>query len=390
MHRLSTVAARQAYGAALIVLAFLLLVEPVAGQTSPDNATQPSVCKVKALKLLGWGGQSYWSPKGDSIVFNDKDAQGVYQLYTSKPDGRSKKCITCAKTADGPAVDRHKGFPAYHPSGKYIVAQVEIAIHLAPKMVTEPGSGINNQLWALTPDGKQWYQLTNYSGFNFHGVLYPRFSHNGKQLLWSTRLGKATNSDRFFGQWQLNIADFVEQPTPHLENVRQLQPGGASFYEPHGFSPDDTSIIFTADIGGANAFDLNIFRMNLKTQQVINVTKTTNDWNEHAEFSGNGKRIAYMSSRKSKTYNRKTWQKFSTEEYLMNSDGSAIVQLTNFNVPGHTEFSTERSVVASNTWSPDGSQITLEQIFSDKYDKSDLVKDRKLWVLTFAGACGNS
>jgi Tol biopolymer transport system component len=71
------------------------------------------------------------------------------------------------------------------------------------------------------------------------GILIPVFSPNGRQIAWSAR-GPG-------GHYMLKIADFVEQPQPHLGPVRTYQPGGAVYYETGSFSSDGGSLFYTSD-----------------------------------------------------------------------------------------------------------------------------------------------
>ncbi|HEC95255.1 MAG TPA: hypothetical protein ENI45_04745, partial [Thermoplasmatales archaeon] len=78
---------------------------------------QPStlVENVKLVKENGW--RVDWSPNGDLIAFDKTREDGYYDVYVMNPDGTGEKCLT-----DKPDLPKgHKGCPAWHPSGEYIV-----------------------------------------------------------------------------------------------------------------------------------------------------------------------------------------------------------------------------------------------------------------------------
>jgi Tol biopolymer transport system component len=171
-------------------------------------------------------------------------------------NGQDLRSLTSSPTPDGPAVNRHKGFAHYHPSGRYIIMQVEMPEKLIGSSssrvtsATEPGNAVWNDLWVVGVDGKGWTNLTNFTTRSLTGALSPYFSHDGRKLVYST-LRRAADKLHSFGYWDLHVADFVLEPEPHLSNDRILfsQEG---IYEPHGFSPDDTHILFSSDRDLAN------------------------------------------------------------------------------------------------------------------------------------------
>ena len=74
------------------------------------------------------------------------------------------------------------------------------------------------------------------------------------------------------------IADFVETPKPHLENIRSFQPKGKVWYETHGFSPDDSKILCTIALGGQAYKNYDIWEMDLETQELTQLTDTPDVW----------------------------------------------------------------------------------------------------------------
>lgn len=370
----------------------------VASTAGPERAAPAAVarpgegaCAVASIRYFGLAGENDWSPDGNLLVFGRRDDKGIYQLYTARPDGSAEKCISCTEVPGGPTLDRHKGFPAWHPSGRYIVAQVEMARHVPLKRLTEPGRGAWNNLWVVTPDGQRWFQLTDYPSLAPTGVLGPRFSHDGKRLFWAEKIGNATK-EAPFGQWQLDIADFVEEGgVPRLQNVQSLRPGNGLFYEAHGFMADDHQVLFTADIGLSIPFGLDIFAYDLASGELRNLTTSSNQWDEHAVSSPRGQKIAFMSSRPYPSFDPARFSVtnlsiLQTEEFLMDPDGSNWQQITYFNQPGYPESTEEHSVAAVASWSPDGASLAVAQfLVGPNYDSQAA---RRLWIVQFQGQCG--
>lgn len=157
-------------------------------------------------------------------------------------------------------------------------------------------------------------------------------THDGSKLLWSERIDSADNK---WGEWTLNIADFVTRNgQPHLENITIYQPGHTPcFYESHGFSPDDSSIIFSGNLQkDQDENHLDIYTLDLQTDELNRLTTEPNEWDEHAHYSPDGKHIIWMSSiGYTMNTERDWWNYLKTEYWMMNPDGSNKTQLTFYN-----------------------------------------------------------
>jgi len=164
----------------------------------------------------------------------------------------------------------------------------------------------------------------------------------------------------------MKLADFsIEGGEPKLENIRTLRPGvRKSFYESHSFSPDDKKILFCGNLArGQKESGMDIYEMELSSGRLNRLTKTFDDWDEHAHYSPDGAKIAWMSSRglnvKFPGIKMHEWKKYlKTELWIMDSDGSNQQRLTYFNEPGHPEYMNgARVIVSDSAWSPDGKKI---------------------------------
>jgi Tol biopolymer transport system component len=300
------------------------------------------------------GGRVDWGVN-NLIALDQQDKDGWFQVWTMKPDGTSKHCVTCGK--EFPKL--HNGNPAWHPSGKYIVFQSLDENIKVPRLweklyrlYTGPGAGVNNNIWIASANGKRAWQMTVLG--KGKGVLHPHFSHDGKTLIWA----EMTNTKPApFGSWVIRKAAFTERRDgPALTDVETLMPGNLQFYETHGFTPDDQTIVFTGKkaVGKGNALD--IYKYNLGDRELELLTDPKlGAWDEHAQVSPDGSKILWMSSMDITPNNRGPFVK--TDYWIMNIDGSNKRRITRFNDKSAPEYLRGTIVCADSSWSPDGKKF---------------------------------
>lgn len=316
---------------------------------------------VKRIKVLveSAAGRVSWSHQNNLIAFGKNGSDGYADIYTMNADGTGQVCLTCSKS-EVPQLSNDQ--PEWHPSGEYIVFQAQDPnlpfpwfLKFMEKSITQGGAGVNNNLWTVTKDGKRFYQLTHIN--NLEASLHPHFSHDGKKLFWAARVREGKRNYA----WALKVADFVvDSQGIRLVNQKVYPPFGASqkaFYESHGFTPDDRSIIFSGS-KSENVYDLDIDVMDLATSKLINLTNTPGEWDEHAILSPSGQKIVWMSSHGYPFTPTVNWAKtLLTDYWLMNSDGSGKTKLTYFNEPGYPEYSGDNVIVADSDWNREGDKI---------------------------------
>ncbi len=314
------------------------------------------------IKIIKNNGKSLdWSHTKNLIAFGKKDIDGYYDVYVMKPDGSDEKCLTC----NNPDIPKHNGNPAWHHSGEYIVFTAEKSD--APDDFDEwaiPGTGFNCDLWVMTGDGEEFYQLTDYPLTQpYKAIIHPQFSHDGKTLFWAE---KVRYGESFGGGWALKIADFaVDNNVPHIDNIVTYEPGEWNcFYESHGFSKDDNKILFSGNLkSDQTPVGLDIYEFNIETDQLTRLTDSDNDWDEHAHYSPDESKIAWMSSTgfdiEWGDISGHNWKKYLiTELWIMDVTGSNKQRVTYFNEPGYPEYMNgKRCVVSDSAWSPDGKEI---------------------------------
>lgn len=344
------------YAATFAAIAFAV-VGPVGGPAKAQSALLSST-------VISPGARVDYS-KVLNLLAIDKTgpvAGSLFATYTIRPNGSNPVCLTCGN----PLVTAgHNGNPAWHPSGKYIVFQVQdTSLEILPASwqsiayrVTNPGYGTNNNLWLMTSDGSQMWQLTHVTAGQ--GVLHAHFNPSGNLLVWANKVDY-TGPDQ---QWVINIANLTwVAGVPSLTNIRTYAPFGTNlFYETFGFSPDGSTIIFSA--GSPSQQTLNIYTYNLSTQVLTNLTNTgTGTWNEHAHFAPDSSRIIFGSNMDI-TMTRTYYVPF-LDYWSMNTDGTNKVRLTYFNDPSSPEYYQYGLVTADFDFSSSASILfgSLEEV----------------------------
>jgi Tol biopolymer transport system component len=184
---------------------------PIAKATSAAPTRAPQPASVKVTLLQENGGRVSWSHAKNLIAFDAKGRDGYADVYTIRPDGSDKRCLTCDKQE---VPQLHDGNPEWHPSGEYIVFQAQdpelkLPAGLLTNYLASPGIGINNNVWVTNadgfsgvPQGKYYYdfeiytldlatkQLTRLTE-NDEWDEHAHYSPNGKTIVWASSTGIA-------------------------------------------------------------------------------------------------------------------------------------------------------------------------------------------------------
>jgi Tol biopolymer transport system component len=320
-----------------------------------DRESRSPVVSITIIKEEA--GRLDWSHNLDLIAFDRRGEDGYYDVHVMRSDGSGETCLTCDKPG---LPGSHMGNPAWYPSGDYIVFQAEKPVHEGRSTKALPGYGIDSDLWLITRDGKHYYQLTDVSPDM--GVLHPHFSHDGSKLLWTEKVGEGGE----YGVWALKVADFIiDESGPHLANIKTYQPGGEVFREGHGFSKDDTKVIFSGNLEPGQAeFAIDVYTLDLKTEKLERLTSTMDEWDEHAQYSPSGNKVVWMSTMGCNCNPARSLD-LRADYWLMDADGLNKLRLTYFNEPGSAEYTGERIVAADSAWSPDGTKLAALLIVLD-------------------------
>lgn len=304
---------------------------------------------IEARVLIASGGRVAWSHTRNLIAFDHLGPDGTFEISIVRPDGSERRCLTCGRNG---LPRSHRGNPAWHPSGDFIVFQAHDPAlssgRRAEAYLGTPGIGIDNDIWVMSADGEQAWRLTRVAGRE--GVLHPHFSHDGRKLLWSEIIDTRTRG--MGGQWAIRLADFfVESGVPVLRNIQTLRPGNLQLYETHAFSPDDRRILFSAAPRGGDYYDLEIYTLDLATGRLLRLTRNR-EWDEHAQFTADGRRIVWASS--TAIPQQRDPRDLRLDYWLMSDDGTAPQRLTHFNATGRP------AIAADFEFGPDGKTIVAK------------------------------
>jgi Tol biopolymer transport system component len=333
-------------------------------QAVDSPASCPADRPVQKINMVTEnGGRPAWSPDGKFIAFDRRNPDGYFALYIMTLDGNVVKSLTKDVF---PIPQRHSGNPAWHPSGKYIVFEAEEEKHydVIDKWPGNPGLGVYANFWAVTPDGKHYWKLTNTpakltldDGLAFTGILNPHFTPDGTQMYWSERYAEGGK----WGKWRIKMADLIDSANgPHLSNehvIFQPPDGTGNYVTAMGLTGDSAKVLVAGNLDHQDEFGTDLYMLDLASGQFSNLTKTPDVWEEDSAIMPDGQHIIYMSNAGSPLNPadpRWFLQRFTREYWIMGMDGTNQHQLTCFNVPGSPEFIPQGAIVGAISFSPDG------------------------------------
>jgi len=302
--------------------------------------------------LVDNGGRVAWSHALDLIAF-DRAQANVYEVYTIRPDGSEMRCLTCGQRALPPS---HRGNPAWHPSGRYLVLQShnpsrQTGAGVRERYLGTPGIGIHNDIWIISADGAQAWKVTSVGAGG--GVLHPRFSHDGRLLVWSEIIDPAVRG--LGGQWAIRIAALTfDGGAPRIAGIRTVRPGDLQLYETHSFSPDDSRLLFSGVPRGGDYFDLEIYAYELSSGRLVRLTRNR-EWDEHAHFTPDGRAVVWASSEGIAM--RRDPRELRLDYWIMSSGGGEKRRLTWYNA---APAAGEGTIAADFEFGPDGKTIVAK------------------------------
>src|SRR5215831_10791947 len=361
---------RNSISAAIALAAGLL-----SGAQAADDA-----CTVSELKKSDVQGLRVYAPDGKRYLINKEDEEGTAQIYLGREGNAGLTCLTCAERPNGPKRKRFKMQPHWHPSGRWIFLAVERDKYSPPPILGwskqyregQLQNGIWTNMYAVSPDGEQWYRLTDFkSGVpgTPDGFTGPAFTPDGKKAVWSQIVDGNVFKYSPFGRWDLILADFEEKNgIPTFINLKNITPAGMNWNEPGNFHPDNQSLLLTgSDQKDAQGMDQYI--LNIATGKLTNLTNSPGVWDEHGVFSPDGEKILFMSAYPYRSDPKASKvMSIKTEFMLMDREGANLTQLTHYRTPGYAEYSKKGGIAAVGEWAPDGRSINLARLFFPNYE----------------------
>ena len=329
------------------------------------GAADPSSPMVRTVELLRNDlGRIEYSAQGDWLAFDKVAERGLYQIHVMKPDGSFERCLTC----DHYDMRKANAFnPTWHPSGDFIVFQVQPngrRMDMDPLELATGRRGLFSDLWVVDPAGKRIWQLTRVVEQG-GAILDPRFSFEGDRLLWSQRMVSRVGR---WGAWALHVAEFKTGKIPRLAKPKSYEPGRQKlFLAGSAFTPDDRGALFAGNReAGQNENGMDIYRLNFETQRAERLTHSRNAWDEKARVTAKGDRILWISAGDITLRDAGREPPLPLEQlrelWVMGLDGSDKQRLTFFNHPQADE-SLRAAVVDHFTQSPAGDEVLVHVIW---------------------------
>ena len=208
-----------------------------------------------------------FAPDGHHVVYAASDKPGgPSHLYLLSLDGTTKQQLT----ADPQRYDR---FPSFSPDGKRIVfarAHRERAYSMG---------GRTWDLWdlyAINTDGTGLKRLTNQ---NYYSTYPPRFTPDGKQLLFAANPLNGT----------INV-DLLIVPALGMNTPKPITTNGKS--SAPSLSADGQQFVFISDRAVPYEYELHV--MNKDGSNPVQVTQNR-AYNANPLFTPNGKQILFFS-----------------------------------------------------------------------------------------------
>ncbi len=230
---------------------------------------------------FAFGQAPTWSADGTRVAHQAK-VDGTFQVHTANLDGSGSVCVTCGQP--GPNM-----VASFRPQGDAILFHSWRGKALT---VGAPGfGGIGAEVFVTRPDGSGTVNLTNTGEGedNYHAY----FSPDGETVSWTHLDCNFVTGD---GRCMMEIllADYVDDGTPRLENVRVARPENGHYYETQLWAPDGSGFLFTESVD--NSLNLELFFYRVADGAITRLTDNP-AWDEQATFTPDMKKVIFMSSR---------------------------------------------------------------------------------------------
>jgi hypothetical protein len=120
-----------------------------------NSATEDELGNIVVSRrtLTAHGGRVDWCAANNLIAFDRMTGTDSSEVFAIRPDGSAERCVTC----NVPGLPKGiRGQPAWHPSGEFLVIQVQGKFYKGSRFEFVSW-GIHNDLWLIAANGK-WAQ----------------------------------------------------------------------------------------------------------------------------------------------------------------------------------------------------------------------------------------
>ena len=321
------------------------------------------------VPTVGNPGRIDWSGANNLIAYDSVGSSGYAQIWTIDPNkgSSSNYCVTCTAAAKAALPGYNTGNPVWSRDGNFIIFEVEQlgTGSASTDSLDFGGSGWNCDLWASDPTGQHFWKLTNQGTTGYGGVVHPQFNWEGTELTWGQRVAVAP---KIFGTWEIAIAQWsVNNGVPTISKTTMYQPvspptNTPSYYEPHGFSLDDSTIFFMSNINVAatnpnyNGFD--IYSYVIATGKLTDLTNSPNQWEEFPTPMPYGNKMMFTDTVGS------NWNTlhYKADLWFSNYDGSDAQQVTFIDSPLPPAVDSNylgTGSIADPQWNANGTQVAV-------------------------------
>jgi Tol biopolymer transport system component len=304
----------------------------------PGAESQP----VKISSLPGLSHGVSWSPDSRALTFTNAQVAGDQPMNqcVAAADGSQiyrlvgDEEVGYGQWSPGPLVPTGARKPGRTPqAGKSAPTSVPTATPATPAgaypgLIAYSGPpGLGMELFTIKPDGTQATRLTRSDGFD----LQPQWSPDGRLIAFA----------RVYYEGDTEREDLWVLDRRATEGPHAVTKDGTWQSADYSWAPDGSAIAYWGP--QPDGKDGDIYRLEIATGAVMNLTADALLWDSHPDWSPDGKWIVFVSERAGKG-------EALDDICVMRPDGSGFKKLTDNGYDWEDQHP---------AWSPDGKQVAF-------------------------------